>query len=118
PLGAAVAGLALGYAPWRLTQISHLHVISSGGILLSLAMLARGHGLSLRGGRRPPRVGWIAAGWLTAAWQMTIGFGIGLSFAYVLLGVCVLVAVLWWRRGRPRLPRRVLAANLAGGLVF
>jgi hypothetical protein len=117
-LGAAVAGLAIGYAPWRLTQLSHLHIISSGGILLSLAMLARGHGFSFRAPPRPPRIGWIVAGWLVAAWQMTIGFGIGLSFAYLLFGICILVVVRWWRRGRPPLPRAMVVANLVGGLVF
>lgn len=120
PLGSAVAGLAMAYAPWRLAQVSHLHVISTGGIALALAMLARGHGFSLRHGLRPERshAGWIAAGWLVAAWQVTIGFGIGLVFVYVLAGLCVVAAVLWLRRGRPPVRRAVWLTDLGGGAVF
>ncbi len=132
-IGSAVAGVAVAYAPWRLTQVGHLHVISTGGIMLALAMLARGHGFSIRHGwlggggghgirhgYRPARgsVGWIVGGWLVAAWQMTIGFGIGLVFAYVLAGIGTCAAILWWRRGRRPLGRGVLLANLAGGLAF
>ena len=120
PLGSTVAGLAIAYAPWRLAQISHLHVISTGGIVLALAMLARGHGFSIRYGLRPERghLGWIIAGWLVAAWQVTIGFGIGLVFVYVLAGICVVVAVLWWRRGRRPVRPAVWLADLGGGTVF
>ncbi|HEX2418732.1 MAG TPA: hypothetical protein VHJ83_11525, partial [Micromonosporaceae bacterium] len=84
--GAAVAGAAFAYAPWRLSQAGHMHVLSTGGIALALAMLARGHGWSLTHGYRPKRVkaGWAAAGWLFAGWQVTLGFGIGLPFVYVL----------------------------------
>src|ERR687892_1147396 len=39
PAGAFVAGAAFAYAPWRLEQDGHLHVISSGGIPLALAAL-------------------------------------------------------------------------------
>jgi len=120
PLGAAVAGLATAYAPWRLSQAAHLHVISTGGILLALAMLARGHGFSIRYGLRPERghVGWIVAGWLVAAWQITIGFGIGLVFAYVLAGLCLVAVGLWWRRGRRPVRRAVWVADLVGGAWF
>jgi hypothetical protein len=119
-LGSTVAGLAMAYAPWRLGQAGHFHVISTGGIMLSLAMLARGHGFSIRHGYQPERVrpGWIVAGWLTAAWQMTIGFGIGLPFAYVLLGMGVVAVLGWLLRGRPRVPRAAIFANLGGGAVF
>ncbi|HEY2950490.1 MAG TPA: hypothetical protein VGJ53_19165 [Micromonosporaceae bacterium] len=122
--GAALAGLAFAYAPWRLSQAGHLHVLSTGGIALSLAMLARGHGWSLRNGYRPERrrVGWAVAGWLVAAWQISLGFGIGLPFAYA-LGLIVLVATAGWLvtlvRGRPRpIGRGLLVADLLGGLVF
>ena len=54
-IGAAVAGAAFAYAPWRLAQAGHLQVLSTGGIALALAMLARGHGWSLRHGYRPER---------------------------------------------------------------
>jgi hypothetical protein len=123
--GAAVAGASFAYAPWKLAQAGHLHVLSVGGIALSLAMLARGHGWSLRHGYRPDRVrpGWAAAGWAVAAWQVSLGFGIGLPFAYVLLVLCLGVAGgygwSWWRRRRrPTFPRRLLVADLAGGLFF
>ncbi|MBE1492682.1 hypothetical protein [Plantactinospora soyae] len=123
-IGAAAAGVAFGYAPWKLAQAGHLHVLSIGGIALALAMLARGHGWSLRHGYRPDRrrPGWAFAGWLVAAWQMTLGFGIGLPFGYVLALVC-LAAVgtfgwSWWRRSRPVFGRRLLVADLAGGVVF
>jgi hypothetical protein len=118
-IGAAVAGVAYAYAPWRDVQAGHLHVISSGGIVFALAMLARGHGLSLRDGYRRDRVrpGWVLAGWLVAAWQITIGFGIGIPFGYV-LGGCVLVGAIAWLLGRWRLPRRAVIFNVAGGAVF
>ncbi|MFI9642562.1 hypothetical protein ACIG87_21295 [Micromonospora sp. NPDC051925] len=123
--GAAVAGVSFAYAPWKLAQAGHLHVLSIGGIALALAMLARGHGWSLRHGHRPDRVrpGWAVAGWAVAAWQVTLGFGIGLPFAYVLgllcLGVAVTYGTVWWRRrARPAVPRGLLVADLAGGIGF
>ncbi|MFI6820625.1 hypothetical protein ACIBJE_06670 [Micromonospora sp. NPDC050187] len=122
--GSAVAGAAFAYAPWKLAQAGHLHVLSVGGIALSLAMLARGHGWSLRHGYRPERVrpGWAATGWLVAAWQISLGFGIGLPFAYVLALVCLVAgagyAWAWWRRGRRPFPRGLLLADLAGGVLF
>ena len=124
PTGAAVAAAAFAYAPWRLTQAGHLHVISTGGIALSLAMLARGHGWSLRYGSRADRVrpGWIIAGWLVAAWQVSLGFGVGLMFAYALLLIALVVVAGWLVRRLRRKPRqpvgRLLGANLIGGSVF
>jgi hypothetical protein len=123
-ISALVAALAFAYAPWRLTQAGHLQVLSTGGIVLSLAMLARGHGWSLRYGFKPGKVrpGWIVAGWLVAAWQITLGFGIGLVFAYVLAGTAVVVVVAWLVRRLLRRRRhpigRTLTANLVGGSVF
>jgi hypothetical protein len=119
-LGSLVAGIAVAYAPWRWGHVGHLHVFSTGGIMLALAMLARGHGFSIRHGYRAERThaGWVIGGWLVAAWQMTIGFGIGVPFAYALLGIGVLSVVMWFRRGRPPIARSVLAANVGGGLVF
>ncbi|NYF54535.1 hypothetical protein [Micromonospora purpureochromogenes] len=123
--GAAVAGASFAYAPWKLAQAGHLHVLSIGGVALALAMLARGHGWSLRHGYRPDRVrpGWAGAGWAVAAWQVTLGFGIGLPFAYVLglLGLAVAGAygVTWWRRrSRPAVSRGLLLADLAGVTGF
>ncbi|BCL14837.1 hypothetical protein [Micromonospora sagamiensis] len=125
-IGAAAAGVGYAYAPWLLAQAGHLHVISNGGIPLALAMLARGHGWSLRYGYRPKRrhAGWALAGWLVAAWQLSLGFGIGLPFAYVLAGV-VLVATLTWylrrywiRPVRHPFGARLLITDVVGGLVF
>ncbi|MDI5943938.1 hypothetical protein QLR68_38585, partial [Micromonospora sp. DH15] len=103
----------------------HLHVLSLGGIALALAMLARGHGWSLRHGYRPERVrpGWAGAGWAVAAWQVSLGFGIGLPFAYALALLCLGAAGgygwSWWRRRqRPEFGRRLLVADLAGGVFF
>jgi hypothetical protein len=108
--GAAVAGLVYAYSPWRLEQEGHLHVISSGGIALALALLVRGY---RRGSGRA-----IAAGWLVAAWQFSLGFTLGLPMTYLLAAGTVAVAVVWWRRGRPRPPREVVVATVAGMLCF
>ena len=92
--GAALAAIAFTCAPWRLAQEGHLDIISAGGIPLALAMLARGHGYSLRHGFRPERrrIGWVAAGWLVATWQLSLGFSLGIPFAYV-LGLLLIVLV-------------------------
>ncbi|HEY3007935.1 MAG TPA: hypothetical protein VGJ63_07710 [Micromonosporaceae bacterium] len=122
--GAAIAGVAFAYAPWRLAQAGHMHVLSTGGIALSLAMLARGHGWSLRHGYRPERrrLGWAVAGWLVAAWQISLGFGIGLSFAYALGLIVVVVAVVWLvarvQGRRHAIGGRLLVADLLGGMVL
>lgn len=124
-IAAVVAGIAWAYAPWRLAHSGHLNLLSTGGIALALAMLARGHGWSLRYGRRPgsDRPGWAIAGWLVAAWQVSLGFAIGLPFAYFLLAACAVAAGAygwsWWRRGkRPVFGRRLLLADLTGAAVF
>ena len=125
PAGGAVAGIAWAYAPWRLAHSGHLNILSSGGIALCLAMLARGHGWSLRHGYRPERrrPGWALAGWLVAAWQISLGFGIGLPLVYFLLAAVLVGAGgygwSWWRRGRrPAFGRRLLVADVAGGAVL
>jgi hypothetical protein len=108
--GGIVAGAAFAYAPWRLPQNSHMHVISSGGIPLALFLLVRGYR------RRSP---WfVLGGWLVAAWQVTLGFTLGLQLAY-LLGVLGLLAAVALIRNRALRPGRVLvAATAAGVLVF
>lgn len=123
--GAAVAGVGFAYAPWLLAQAGHLHVLSNGGIPLALAMLARGHGWSLRHGYRPERrrSGWAFFGWVVAAWQISLGFGIGLVFAYVLGLISVVVLLGWLVRRVLRRPRqpvgfRLVLADLFGGAVF
>ena len=104
--GAAVAGAAFAYAPFRLAMNGHLHVISSGGIPLSLFLMLRGY--------RRERA-WLAlAGWLVVAWQLSLGFTLGLQIVYLVAALVVLALVVWWRRGRPAPPRRVLAATAAG----
>ncbi|MEU4472496.1 hypothetical protein [Micromonospora sp. NPDC023888] len=124
-IGAAVAGVTYTYAPWLLSQAGHLHVLSNGGIPLALAMLARGHGWSLRHGYRPERRhdGWVYGGWLVAAWQLSLGFGIGLPFAYFLGGAVLVAVVLFFvRRLRTRravpFGRRLFVANVLGGVLF
>ncbi len=111
PAGAAVAGAAFAYAPWRLEQDGHLHVLSSGGIPLALFLLLRGY----RGGR----AGMVLAGWVVAAWQLSIGFTLGLQLCYLLAALAVGAAVWCWRAGRPVLPgRRVIAATLVGAVLL
>ncbi|MEN3610310.1 hypothetical protein AAH979_12225 [Plantactinospora sp. ZYX-F-223] len=124
-IGAAVAGIGFAYAPWLLGQAGHLHVLSNGGIPLALAMLARGHGWSLRHGYRPERrrSGWAFAGWLVAAWQLSLGFGIGLVFAYVMGLIAVVVLLSWLVRRILRRPGqwfgfRLLLADFWGGAIF
>ncbi|HEV7708350.1 MAG TPA: hypothetical protein VGP16_09170 [Asanoa sp.] len=124
--GSAVAAASYTYAPWLLSQAGHLHIISNGGIPLALAMLARGHGFSFRHGYRPERrhAGWALAGWLVAAWQLSLGFGIGLVFAYALALIGVGALVGWLvKRGRRwavRRPfgRKLFFADLGGGVIF
>ena len=104
--GAAVAGAAFAYAPFRLAMNGHLHVISSGGIPLSLFLMLRGYR-----GRRA----WLAlAGWLVVAWQLSLGFTLGLQLVYLVGALALFAVVVWWRRGRPPLPRSVIAATAAG----
>ncbi|MBM2615029.1 hypothetical protein JIG36_05580 [Actinoplanes sp. LDG1-06] len=106
PAAAAVAGIGWAFAPWRLAHSGHLNVLSIGGIALCLALLLRGHV------RRKPWT--VLAGWLVAAWQVSLGFGIGLPLAYGLVLGCLVLAWPVWRLR----DRRLLAADLAGGAVF
>ncbi|MGA2453020.1 MAG: hypothetical protein ABSG93_05820 [Solirubrobacteraceae bacterium] len=120
-LGAAAAGLAFAYAPYRVTEAGHLHVISSGGLALGVFLLLRGY-------RRGSR-GLVLAGWLLSAWQISLGFTLGLQYAYLLAVLALLALVFWWRgrlspgpawghtaeRGRgPLVPRQLLAVTLIG----
>jgi hypothetical protein len=123
-LGAAAAGLAFAYAPYRVTEAGHLHVISSGGFVLAMFLLLRGY---RRASRRL-----VLAGWLVSAWQVSLGFTLGLQYCYLLLVLGALVLVYWWRgrltpgpawegtspgRG-PLIPRRLLAVTLIGVAVL
>ena len=94
--GAAAAGAAFAYAPYRVTEAGHLHVISSGGIPLALFLLLRGY-------RRWPisdrSRSLVLAGWLVSAWQVSLGFTLGLQYCYLLAILALLVALYWWRGG-------------------
>jgi len=119
-LGGAAAGLAFAYAPYRVTEAGHLHVISSGGLALGLFLLLRGY---RRGSRKL-----VLTGWLVSAWQISLGFTLGLQYAY-LLAVLALLALVYWRRGQltpgptwtaasaargALIPRRLFAVTLIG----
>src|SRR5205814_1555231 len=98
--------------PYRVTEAGHLHVISSGGIPLTLFLLLRGY--------RRNSAPLVLCGWLVAAWQISLGFTLGLQFTYLMGVLALVVAWQWWharRRDRPsalRFSRAVLAATCAG----
>ncbi len=110
PAGAVIAGAAFAFAPYRLEQDGHLQVISSGGIPLAIAFAVRGIRL-----RRP---WWLFWAWIMAAWQVSIGWVLGLPFAYGLAGAVAIAVVAWLFRGRPPVPRGMLIAGAAGAVVF
>jgi hypothetical protein len=107
-LGAAAAGAAFAYAPWRLAQSGHLQVISSGGVAVALALLVRGY--------RRQNAPLVIAGWLVAAWQISLGFSVGLQFAYLLAALGAVVAATQWRalRSLSRTARPVVEASALG----
>jgi hypothetical protein len=110
PAAAAIAGAAFAYAPFKAAEAGHLHVISSGGIALAFFLLLRGY----------RRRSWktVLAGWLVATWQLSLGFTLGLPFAYTLLVVALVAIYAWWRRGAARLPEAVLIASIVGIGLF
>lgn len=110
PAAATVAGAAFAFAPLRLEQDGHMHVISSGGIPLALALGLRGYRLA--------KPGFVVAGFAVAAWQLSLGFTLGIPLAYLIAVLGLIAALVWWRRGRPPLPRKLLVATLIGGLIF
>jgi hypothetical protein len=91
-VGGFVGGAAFAYAPWRLEQDGHLHVLSSGGIPLALFLLVRGY--------RHPSSRLVLAGWLVAAWQLSLGFSLGLQLAYLLLVLGLGALAFGWRPQR------------------
>jgi hypothetical protein len=105
-LAAGAAGIAFAYAPYRVTEAGHLHVISSGGIPLALFLLLRGY-------RRESRK-LVLAGWLVAAWQLSLGFTLGMQLAYLLLVLALILLWRWWRAGRPGVPRGLVVVTCAG----
>lgn len=106
--GGAVAGAAFAYAPYKVTEAGHLHVISGGGIALSLFLLLRGYRRSSRG--------LVIAGWLVAAWQISLGFTLGLQLAYLML-VLALIALYWGGRAYGRAIVDALRAQRALVLI-
>ena len=136
-IGAAVSAAAFAYADYRVTEAGHFQVISSGGLALGMFLLLRGY-------RRDSRK-LVLAGWLVSAWQVSLGFTLGLQYTYLLLLLALLVLVHWWfgrltpgsawenpvRRGAglspvassgstrgPLIPRRLLAVTLIGVAVL
>jgi len=110
PVGATVAGAAFAFAPFRLEQDRHMQVISSGGIPLAIALGLRGYRLR--------RARWVFAGFLVAAWEFSIGPTLGLPFTYLLCLLGLIAVVVWLRRGRPPLRRRLVVATAAGAAVY
>ena len=110
PAGAVIAGAAFAFAPYRLEQDGHLQVISSGGIPLSIAFAIRGIRL-----RRP---WWLFWAWVLAVWQLSLGWVLGLPFAYGIAAAVLVAIIAWLLRGRPALPRNMLIAGAAGAVVF
>jgi hypothetical protein len=108
-LAAGAAAAAFAYAPYRVTEAGHFQVISSGGIALALFLLLRGYRRSSRG--------LVIAGWLVSAWQISLGFTLGLQYAYLLAVLAVLAAIWWWRARKPALPRALVLITAAGVLV-
>ncbi|HEX5307921.1 MAG TPA: hypothetical protein VFW38_02455 [Solirubrobacteraceae bacterium] len=94
-IGGAVAGAAFAYAPYKITEAGHLHVISGGGIPLSLFLLLRGYRRSSRG--------LVIAGWLVAAWQISLGFTLGLQLAYLMAVLTAIVAAWALYARRPQI---------------
>jgi hypothetical protein len=110
PAGSVIAGAAFAFAPYRLEQDGHLQVISSGGIPLAIAFAVRGIRLG--------RSWWLFWAWVVAAWQVSIGWVLGLPFAYGVGGAVAIGIVAWLVRGRPALPRGMVVAGVAGAAVF
>src|SRR5262249_32804648 len=61
--------------------------------------------------------GLVLAGWLVSAWQVSLGFTLGLQYCYLLAILALVALVYWWRAGRPALPRRLLAVTCIGVAV-
>ncbi len=126
--GAAATAAAFAYADYRVTEAGHFQVISSGGLVLGMFLLLRGYrrDRSEIGQRKL-----VLAGWLVSAWQVSLGFTLGLQYTYLLVVLALIVLAHWWfgrltpgpawesperRSGSrgPLIPRRLLAVTLIG----
>lgn len=109
--GAAVAAVAFGFAPFRFAQIIHLNILWSGGIPLSLFALIHGY--------RRSNAWWVAGGWTIAAWQVSLGWNLGLPFAYLIgvLSVGTVVALALVGRLKS-IPSSVKWATAGGAVLF
>jgi hypothetical protein len=117
---AVLAAVVVTWAPWRLAQLSHFQVLCTGGALIAVAALVRGHGLSLTGGyqKQLVRPGWIVFGWAAAAWQIAVGWTVGLPMLYLLLGLCALAVLFWLLAKRPPVPATLIVTDLVCGGLF
>jgi hypothetical protein len=117
-IGAALVGAAVAVAPWRLGEAGHLYVLSAGAALLALAMLARAHGVRWSGGSATPRPEWALPGWFLAAWQLSIGVGVGVVATYVIAAGFLVGLVRWAIRRRGRVSRWLVLADILGVVVL
>ena len=121
PVAAGVAAGIYAFAPWHLSQDGHLNVLSNGAVPLCLALLARGHGIGVRGDGGPTRPWCALAGWVVAAWQLTMTLVVGLQLTYLLgalvTGATILLILGCWR---PFVGtgRALLIADLVGLVIF
>lgn len=104
-----IGATAFAYAPWRLEQDGHLHIVASGTVPLTGFLLLRGWRM-----RRP---GMIFATFAVVAWRVTVGVSVGLLLVYAVGVVGIILLVLWDRSGRPPIGRRVITAAGLGAAV-
>lgn len=107
---AALVATAAAFTPTRIMQTNHLNVLAVGGVVLTLFLLLSGY--------RRRRRRQVVAGWLTATWQMSIGFAMGIWFAYLLALLAAVATGVWLWRGRPAVPRRMVLPTLGGVAVL
>lgn len=108
-VGSTAAAMAFAFAPWRLDQNTHLNVLSSGAIPLSLFLL-------LRGVKRESPT-YVLTGWTVATWQLSLGFSLGVQFSYLLL-VLGGIWIVHVKRSGDRASKRFMAATVLGGVIF